>query len=446
MKMFVDLTGRAGPDGWQLGTYPEGSDDLPVSGVSWYEAAAYAEFAGKNLPTVYEWYAAAGIDQGQGSDILPLSNFNRRGPSAAGSHRGMARFGSYDMAGNVKEWTMNARDESRYVLGGAWNDVEYIFHYFEALPPFDRWPTVGFRLVKHVTTPPASAFDPVRLGASRAPREPPVDDKVFKIYLDLHAYDKTDLESRVERVVDAPDWRRETVSFRAAYGTERVVAHLFLPTHAARPYQIVAFFGHSGIVDITRIEDLRLPYEFVVRSGRALIIPAFSGTLDRGPTPFELPDRPAFMRDRALQWSKDLGRSLDYLETRAEIDINKLAFYGVSLGAAEGPRLVAVEPRFKTAVLASGGLTFWNSAPEVDNYNSAPRVRIPVLMLGGRQDLIFPMETDQKVLFEAFGNEKSEKVFSEYDGSHANLLTRPELIGEILDWLDTHLGPVDHVR
>ncbi len=52
MDEFRDLSKRPGPSGWQLGTYPEGADDLPVGGVSWYEAAAYAEFAGKSLPTV----------------------------------------------------------------------------------------------------------------------------------------------------------------------------------------------------------------------------------------------------------------------------------------------------------------------------------------------------------------------------------------------------------
>ena len=51
MAEFVDSTGRPGPATWQGGDYPEGQDDYPVSGVSWYEAAAYAEFAHKSLPT-----------------------------------------------------------------------------------------------------------------------------------------------------------------------------------------------------------------------------------------------------------------------------------------------------------------------------------------------------------------------------------------------------------
>ena len=56
MERLRDLTGRPGPAGWQLGTFPEGAQNLPVAGVSWYEAAAYANFVGKSLPTVQEWF------------------------------------------------------------------------------------------------------------------------------------------------------------------------------------------------------------------------------------------------------------------------------------------------------------------------------------------------------------------------------------------------------
>jgi len=103
-----------------------------------------------------------------------------------------------------------------------------------------------------------------------------------------------------------------------------VIAHLFLPNNAVPPWQVVAFFGHSGILAIKRIDDLQLPFEFVVRSGRALMIPAYSSTLERGPTPVNLP--PGQARERALKWSVALGRSIDYLATRPDIDTTRLAF------------------------------------------------------------------------------------------------------------------------
>ena len=176
MERFRDLTGRPGPAGWQLGTFPESAEELPVAGVSWYEAAAYANFVNKNLPTVHEWFAAAGADGGH-SDILALSNFGTRGPAPVGTHRGMARYGSYDMAGNLKEWVANPLGDRRYVLGGAWDDAQYVFNRFDAKPPLARESTIGFRLVRRVTAAPESASDPVLLDPAAIQRGQPVDDR-----------------------------------------------------------------------------------------------------------------------------------------------------------------------------------------------------------------------------------------------------------------------------
>jgi eukaryotic-like serine/threonine-protein kinase len=60
MTKFTDRTGRRGPASWEAGTYPAGRENYPVGGVSWYEAAAYAKYAGKHLPTVFHWVRAAG--------------------------------------------------------------------------------------------------------------------------------------------------------------------------------------------------------------------------------------------------------------------------------------------------------------------------------------------------------------------------------------------------
>jgi formylglycine-generating enzyme required for sulfatase activity len=59
MDRFRDATSRPGPGTWE-GRYPEGSADYPVTGVSWYEAVAYAEFLHKSLPTIAHWYRARG--------------------------------------------------------------------------------------------------------------------------------------------------------------------------------------------------------------------------------------------------------------------------------------------------------------------------------------------------------------------------------------------------
>src|SRR5678816_3384929 len=117
--------------------------DYPASGVSWYEAAAYAAFAGKELPTLYDWYAAAGY--GPDSQIVSLSNFGGTGPMPAGANMGLAPTGTYDMAGNVKEWVENPSDQKRYMLGGGWTEPSYMFHLADARSPFERESPFGFR-------------------------------------------------------------------------------------------------------------------------------------------------------------------------------------------------------------------------------------------------------------------------------------------------------------
>src|SRR4030095_15519101 len=120
------------------------------------------------------------------------------------------------------------------------------------------------------------------------------------------------------------------------------------------PYQAVVVLGGSGIMSARRVEDFGFPYEFLIRSGRAVMIPAYWGTLERGPSELRLPTNEEI--DRAIKWSRDLGRSVDYLQTRANIDATRLAFYAISWGAGHTPRLLAVEGRFKAAALLSGGL------------------------------------------------------------------------------------------
>ena len=87
MARFVDQTGRPGPATWQAGDYPEEQGDFPVSGVSWYEAAAYAEFVGKSLPTEVHWGMARGEDTplirfGGLENFALFSNFSGKGPVA----------------------------------------------------------------------------------------------------------------------------------------------------------------------------------------------------------------------------------------------------------------------------------------------------------------------------------------------------------------------------
>jgi dienelactone hydrolase len=175
----------------------------------------------------------------------------------------------------------------------------------------------------------------------------------------------------------------------------------------------------------------------MLRSGRAVIVPAYKGMFERGPSAAD-----GYLdRELTLHWSKDLGRSIDYLETRPDIDIGKLTYFGFSMGAWAGPRLIAVEPRIKAAVLAAA-----NSgnpvSPEVDPWYFASRVKIPVLMLSGRYDFIAgPLETSIIPLFQRLGTPEKDKLHKIYERGHV-LFDGLEVFKDMFDWLDRRLGPV----
>ena len=111
---FIRQTRRNPPAHWRDGEYENGEATLPVVNVTWLEASAYCQWAGKRLPLESEWeYAARGRENRlypYGDEWRPrFSNARETGldkPQAVGSYPdGISPFGVADMAGNVAEWT-----------------------------------------------------------------------------------------------------------------------------------------------------------------------------------------------------------------------------------------------------------------------------------------------------------------------------------------------------
>ena len=148
----------------------------------------------------------------------------------------------------------------------------------------------------------------------------------------------------------------------------------------------------------------------------------------------------AYWRDHMVAWSKDFGRSVDYLETRADVDSTKMAFLGFSWGAVVGPIMLTVDGRLKAGILAAGGLEFTPALPEADPFNFLSRVRTPVLVLNGRYDHFLPVESSQLPFFRLLGTPDGDKRHVIYDSGH--VMPPKDFIRESLDWLDKYLGPV----
>ena len=439
IPLFTDRTGRQGPATWEAGDYPDGEDEYPVTGLSWYEANAYATWVGKRLPTVYHWNRAAGTYLS--SHVVPHSNFSGEGPSRGGEYDGIGPYGTLDMGGNAREWCWNEGSGGRFILGGGWNDAPYMFNDGYEQRAWDRSVTNGLRLAVYDEEDLRAAGMPIERPLRDFLAEEPVSDEAYRVFLGMYAYDPAPLNAVVEvRDTTPDDWTRELISFDAAYGEERGLAHLFLPNNAKPPFQAVVFFPGSNAIWSDELE--RWSAEFLVKDGRVVIVPVYKGVYERrDDLDTDMPNESVAYRDRVIQWYRDMGRAIDYLESREDIDAGRLAYFGHSWGGRMGVLMTAVEPRFDAAVFYVAGLKFQRALPEADPFNHVTRLEIPVLMLNGRYDMFFPLDTSQRPMYQLLGTPEEHKRHVVADGGHD--VPRPLLIRETLDWLDKYLGPVE---
>ena len=339
INRFVDKTGKPGPGSWEVGTYPDGQENYPVVGISWYEASAYAVFVRKKLPSIYQWSVMA--ETGRAMNIIPMSNYNGKSTVPVGSMDGMSSYGIYDLAGNAREWCYNDNglNGESYILGGGWNDPSYSFNDGGIQPAADRSLSNGFRCVSELPedTTIENLSKTLKSGLRDYHKEKPVDDKTFSFFLRQFAYDKSHLNEQLVTEVD-------------------------------------------------------------------------TGTL-----------------------------KID-LETRKDILTDKIGYFGWSWGGRMGGIIPAVEKRIKAVVLHVGGMPMQKTLPEVDQINFLPRINQPILMLNGKYDMYFPVESSQIPMFNFLGTASKDKKIIIYDTGH--LVPRTDLIKETLFWYDKYLGPV----
>ena len=454
MAQLVDTTGRPGPASWELGDYPEGQGGYPVTGVSRYEAAAYARFRGKQLPTVYHWAKAGRTDWDAGSSLvgssLPLSNFGTTGPVAVGSRQDIGPFGTYDLYGNVREWVANGGGSlGGWVLGGGFEDAAYEFSTAIPTDPFTRSASVGFRLMRTSGDEPVAkdALAPVALRPVRDTSVDPVSDEVYELFRAQYHYVPGELDASEPETVESTDhWIKQRVVINTVNG-ERMAVYLFIPHDVPPKAQALILF--PGVDHFqTRMPEEQVqpgqaaaPLDFLVRSRRVVVAPSFQGSYARFEKPFDSSDALRLRREWVdRRW--DLGATLDYLATREDIDASKIALrrpqHGRRPSAAAARARAAAENRCAVGRRAAvPAMRRRKSEPA----NFVPRITLPVLMVSGKYDPYFTVDGAQKPLYELLGTRPEDKRHYALEAGHGSL-PRAEKARLVLDWLDRYLGPV----
>jgi eukaryotic-like serine/threonine-protein kinase len=453
MREFRDQTGLAGPRGWVSEDYPAGQAEYPVTGITWYEAAAYAAFRGKQLPTLYQWEKAArigipalyqnampwGLER---EETTQRANFAGKGTMPVDSFEfGVSPYGCYNMAGNVAEWCLNARGDDFFIAGGSWRDPPYLFGDYGAFPGFYSSNTLGFRCVLNSQRAKGDQGATHFPAGKENPTYAPTSEASFRSWLPHYRYDKTPLNANIEEVVETPEWQREKISYNGVQD-ERTLAYLFLPKNCKPPFQVINYIpGTSAFTSATIPQSVDFMAQPHIKAGRAVFAVVLRGYVERK-DPLYLPVRDGTsvrFREQMVHWATEIRRGLDYLETRPDIDAQKIAFWNVSRGGFV--LVAAIEPRYRSVIFEGDGLPreWLTFLPEANPIFFAPHVRAPKLMLNGRYDEQWPFHSAIMPMYNLLREPKGLEVC---DCGH---VPPAEFSVPIINsWLDKTLGPVKH--
>ena len=404
VSTFKGKFGKNGPANWSYGKFPNGLGNHPVSGISWFEARAYAKYKNQELPNMHQWtYAAKAYTNTLDQDVMENGNFNSDFTKPVNSDAGSLS-GINNIGGNVKEWLINRSGNNKdkfSAAGGSYLEPSYQFIGQNFQNPNDRSIGNGIRLVKNLSSDNNTNLDNYSI-TQRVYRElddePSVSDEMFDYYKSQFDYPKNDINVQTNFINDPNDiYTIESFSMEPAYRSqEKLTGFIIYSSKNLKKPNPVIVFPHAGSLRQNNIETIppRLirTFSYLLDEGYAIIYPIYSGLYNRSRNNECDDDIEYCRKNNVFRKGKDYKKVIDYLETRSDFNFNNLSYYGSSMGANYSNWMLAIDDRVKSAFLLVGGVNTSPQAKEIDQHNYTRRIKVPIFHIVGKLDPVVSYE------------------------------------------------------
>ena len=419
IKLFVDKYGKLGPSNWSFGKYPTGLGNHPVTGISWFEARAFARFSNLSLPNIYQWLYASGIPDNWSVVDLSVtkgSNYNstqtREVDNKNGSYNGLNNIG-----GNVKEWTLNPNGDNKdkySILGGSFKEAPYTFNNYYSKSPFDRSIGNGIRLSKNLTKNKSKLDNDVIPEFQRDfDKIDDVSDEVFEVYKSQFEYNEPLVAKTINLDNFQEGYTAQKFEIETAYESdEKLHGYIVFSNKFKGKYDPVIVYPNAGSIGNNTDSDFPgfSGLKHLVDEGYAIIHPIYYNTFSREKTinTFWANESEDY-KNTIIKIGKDYKKSLDYIESRNDFNFDSMSYFGYSWGSTTSNYLLAIDDRIKSAVLCVGGLMIQKSKKEIEAHYYVRRIKTPILHIVGKEDGIFGYEENYKPWKKLIGT-SSEKL------------------------------------
>jgi len=329
------------------------------------------------------------------------------------------------------------------IIGGNYKEPTYWYNLKLPVTPWARSELVGFRCMRYIN-------DTLKDQLTRNFQQPqrnysnlnPVSDEIFQVYRELCQFNRGAVNPKVVSRNQFDDYILEVISVNVPYENDPMLIKIWLPLDSKPPYQPVIYFPGISAQYSHTVNDIKIGgKDYFLKSGRALIYPDYYSSFGRGDHDFS----------NVNSWKQtykciitDFRVVCDYIQTRSDIDRDKISYYGNSWGGGVAPYILAVEDRVKVGIVSLFGVASIEKYmfKEFDQVDYLPRVKIPMLLLGGKYDPDYYLE-QQEAFYNLLGTEEKDKKWIIYESTH--FIPRKDLINESISWLDKYLGTPDKI-